>query len=88
MLAEDGLAVPLYVLEPDPPDAKLSVCIAAHGHGPGKIIPGGIARDEAARHLIESGERDYGLQAVCRGYQTMIPDLRVWDFFEAVLPDA
>ena len=38
MLAEDGLDVPLFLLEPDPkPTGRMSVCIAAHGHGPGTV---------------------------------------------------
>ncbi len=85
-VAEDGLAVPLYVLEPDPkPEGKLPVCIAAHGHGPGKVVPAGVATTDEARRLIESGERDYGVQAVRRGYLALVPDLR--GFGELVLAE-
>ena len=84
MLAADDLAVPLFLLEPDPrPEGRMGVCIAAHGHGPGKVIPAGIALDEESRRLIAEGERDYGVQAVREGYLTLIPDFR--GFGELVL---
>ncbi len=77
MVAEDELAVPFYVLEPDPkPSGKMGVCIASHGHGPGKTLPVGIITDEESRELIEEGERDYGVQAVREGYLTIVPDWR------------
>ena len=86
MLAADGLAVPFYLLEPLPrPEGKLGVCIAAHGHGPGKDIPVGIARDEKARKLIVGGQRDYALQAVGEGYLTIVPEFR--GFGELMLPE-
>lgn len=85
MIARDELAVPFFLLEPDPkPPGRMGVCIAAHGHGPGKVLPVGIAPDEAARKLIDEGERDYGLQAVRRGYLTLAPDWR--GFGELMLP--
>lgn len=84
MVARDGLAVPLLLLEPDPlPDRPMGVCLAVHGHGPGKVIPAGIAETDHARELIDSGQRDYGVQAVRAGYLTLIPDLR--GFGELVL---
>ncbi len=77
MAAADELAVPFYLLEPDPtPAEKMGVCLAAHGHGPGKVLPVGIAPDEHARKLIDEGERDYGVQAVRQGYLTICPDWR------------
>ncbi|RPI60515.1 MAG: hypothetical protein EHM48_07115 [Planctomycetaceae bacterium] len=77
MLAADGLDVPFYLLEPDPrPAGPMGLCIAAHGHGPGKVIPAGIAIDDASRALIEGGQRDYGVQAAKRGYLTIVPDWR------------
>ena len=76
MVAADELAVPFYVLEPDPKPATMGVCLAAHGHGPGKNLPVGIAEDEAARKLIDEGERDYAVQAVRRGYLAIVPDWR------------
>jgi dienelactone hydrolase len=77
MRGADDLAVPFFLLEPDPkPKGKLPVCLAIHGHGPGKVIPAGVALDEHSRELIEGGERDYGVQAARRGYLTLIPDLR------------
>jgi dienelactone hydrolase len=86
MLAADGLDVPLYVLEPDPaPAGKMGVCIAAHGHGPGKVVAAGVKSSERAKELIEAGERDYGVQAVLRGYLTIVPDFR--GFGELMFPD-
>ncbi len=77
MIAADELAVPFYLLVPQPrPQGKMGVCIAAHGHGPGKTLPVGIATDDDARRLIEEGERDYALQAVREGYLTIAPDFR------------
>jgi len=85
MIAADELAVPMYVLEPNPrPKEKMGICIAAHGHGPGKVVPAGIASDPRAKELIK-GERDYGVQAVLQGYLTIAPDLR--GFGELMLPD-
>lgn len=84
MVAADGLAVPLYVLEPEGRRERMGLCLAPHGHGPGKIIPVGIAPDEKARRLIEEGERDYAVQAVRRGYLTIAWDQR--GFGELVLP--
>jgi dienelactone hydrolase len=86
MVASDELAVPLYLLRPDPvPEGALGVCLAIHGHGPGKIIPAGIARNAEDRRLIAEGERDYAVQAVRRGYLTLVPDLR--GFGELVLAE-
>ncbi len=77
MVADDELAVPFYLLEPDPkPAGKMGVCIAAHGHGAGKTLPVGIALDEHDRVLIDEGERDYGVQAARAGYLTIVPDWR------------
>lgn len=84
MIAADELAVPLYLLEPDPrPEGKMPVCIAAHGHGPGKVIPAGVPINQRARELLQ-GERDYGVQAALRGYLTIAPDFR--GFGELMLP--
>jgi len=86
MVAADELAVPLYLLEPDPkPAGKMGLCLAAHGHGPGKVLPVGIAPDEHARQLIDEGERDYGVQAVREGYLTLAPDWR--GFGELILAE-
>ena len=76
MIAADELAVPVYVLEPANVQGKMGVCIAAHGHGPGKILPVGISSTEAERALIVEGERDYAVQAAQRGYLTIAPDFR------------
>jgi dienelactone hydrolase len=85
MIAADELAVPVYVLEPDPkPKGKMGICIAAHGHGPGKVIPAGVPTTQRAKELIQ-GERDYGVQAALKGYLTIAPDFR--GFGELMLPD-
>jgi len=77
MLAADELAVPFYLLEPGSAGkSKMPVCIAAHGHGPGKVVPAGIKANERARELIEGGARDYGVQAALEGYLTIVPDFR------------
>jgi len=84
MVAHDELAVPFYLLEPDPkPAGRMGVCIAAHGHGPGKTLPVGIATNDHDRELIEAGERDYAVQAVREGYLAISPDFR--GFGELVL---
>lgn len=86
LLAADGLAVPLFALEPNPrPPGRMGFCIAAHGHGPGKAIPAGIAVDENARKLIVEGQRDYAVQAVQRGFISVVPDFR--GFGELMLSD-
>jgi len=86
MVAQDGLAVPFYLLEPDPaPSGAMPVCVAAQGHGPGKVIPAGLPVDDRARQLIETGQRDYGVQAVRNGYLTIAPDFR--GFGELMLAD-
>jgi len=86
MLAADELAVPFYLLEPQVrPKGRMGLCIAAHGHGPGKVVPAGIAINEQARNLIETGQRDYGVQAVTEGYLTIVPDFR--GFGELMLPE-
>lgn len=75
--AADGLAVPFYLLTPDPrPKGRMPVCIAVAGHGPGKVIPAGIAPSEKWAAQIADGQRDYGLQAAQRGYLTIIPEMR------------
>jgi len=77
MIAADELAVPFYLLEPaGQRRGRLGVCLAAHGHGPGKTLPVGIAANEQERQLIEQGERDYAVQAVRQGYLTICPDFR------------
>jgi dienelactone hydrolase len=73
--AHDGVALPCYVLVPDGLEGRGPACIALHGHGPGKIIPVGIARNDHDRDLI-AGERDYAVQAVRRGMIAIAPDMR------------
>lgn len=85
MVAADDLAVPFYVLEPSPlPAMPMGVCIAAHGHGPGKTVPVGIGEGLEQRDFIHDTQRDYAVQAVRRGYLAIAPDLR--GFGELVLP--
>jgi len=77
MLAADGLAVPVYVLTPDPaPAKKLPVCLCVHGHGPGKSISVGLAQTEAARQQLEDIQEDYAVQAVRQGYIAIAHDSR------------
>jgi len=77
MLAADELAVPFYMLEPDPkPKGKLGLCLAIHGHGPGKIIPAGLTHDLEGKPIEVTGERDYAVQAVKHGWIAIAPDLR------------
>jgi dienelactone hydrolase len=83
MVAQDELAVPFYLLEPDPIPAPAGVCIAGHGHGPGKTVSAGIITNEDSRQQIEEGEYDYAVQAVRRGYIAIAPDWR--GFGELVL---
>lgn len=86
MVARDDLAVPFYLLEPDPkPDRPMGICVAAAGHGPGKTLPVGIAANDHEREMIEGGERDYAVQAVRRGYLAVSPDFR--GFGELMLPE-
>jgi len=74
--SEPSVSVPAYLLIPDGLSSPAPAVIALHGHGPGKIIPCGIAPDEESRKLIEEGERDYAVQAVKRGYVAIVPDMR------------
>lgn len=76
MTAQDGLDVPFYLLQPQGVEGKLGLCIAAHGHGPGKTLPVGIASNDKERELLEGGQRDYAVQAVRQGYLTIAPDFR------------
>ena len=77
MIAADELAVPFYLLSPDPkPRGKVGLCLAIHGHGPGKVIPVGMGTDEEGRPLRTQGQRDYAVQAVKRGWIAIAPDLR------------
>ncbi len=87
MIADDELAVPFYVLEPDPkPKGKMGVCMAAVGHSKwAKDTPVGIIHDEDDRESIEEGQRDYAVQAVRRGYLAISPDWR--GFGELVLAE-
>ncbi|HAU37156.1 MAG TPA: hypothetical protein DCX07_05510 [Phycisphaerales bacterium] len=84
MRAADGLAVPFFLLLPVPAPKSLPVCLAIHGHGPGKILPAGLPANEKDRKSIAEGERDYGVQAVRNGYLTVVPELR--GFGELMLP--
>ena len=63
MVAEDELAVPFYVLEPEAkPSGKMGVCLAAVGHSKwAKDTPVGIIHDEDDRKAIEEGQRDYAV---------------------------
>jgi dienelactone hydrolase len=74
--AHDGIGIPCYLLVPKKLSGPAPGLIALHGHGPGKVIPAGIAVDESARKLIVEGERDYAVQAVKRGYIAIAPDQR------------
>ena len=77
MLAYDELAVPFYMLVPDEkPAKKMGVCIAPHGHGPGKIMPVGLAPTPEDRDDVKQTERDYAVQAAKNGWLTIAPDLR------------
>lgn len=76
MTARDGLAVPFYLLEPETGPTPRGVCLAVHGHGPGKELPAGIPESEKGRQLVAEGERDYGVQAAREGYLTIVPDMR------------
>lgn len=74
--AHDGVGIPCYVLVPKKLSGLAPGLVALHGHGPGKVLPVGIAPDENARKLIVEGERDYAVQAVKRGYIVIAPDQR------------
>ena len=74
--AHDGVGIPCYLLLPKKASGPAPGLVALHGHGPGKVIPAGIAVDENARKLIVEGERDYAVQAVKRGYIAIAPDQR------------
>lgn len=77
MIAEDGLSIPFYLLEPTPkPKGPLPLCLCIHGHGPGKSISVGIAETDAAREQIADSGETHALQAVQRGYIAIAPDSR------------
>ncbi|MBI3945024.1 MAG: prolyl oligopeptidase family serine peptidase [Armatimonadetes bacterium] len=73
---ETDLEVPAFLLRPQRQGERVPAVLALHGHGPGKIIPAGMPRDERSRRLIAEGERDYAVQAVREGYVALAPDLR------------
>ncbi|MBM4047432.1 MAG: DUF1284 domain-containing protein [Planctomycetes bacterium] len=72
----DDVGIPCYLLIPKDLKKPAPAVIALHGHGPGKVIPAGIAVDENARKLVQDGERDYAVQAAKRGYIALAPDQR------------
>ncbi len=74
--AHDGVAIPCYLLVPRNAPFPAPALVALHGHGPGKVLPVGIANDENSRKLIVEGERDYAVQAVKLGYIALAPDQR------------
>jgi dienelactone hydrolase len=61
---------------PKDQQASLPAVVALHGHGPGKSRPAGIADTHEEIEKVFGGERDYGLQAVRRGYVAVCPDMR------------
>jgi dienelactone hydrolase len=82
----DGAVIPAYWLIPDALAAPAGVVIALHGHGPGKVKPVAASQDYWCRPVDLSGQRDYAVQAVRRGYLALAPDLR--GFGEMMLPEA
>ena len=72
----DGAVIPAYWLIPDDLAAPAGVVIALHGHGPGKVKPVAASQDYWGQPVDVSGERDYAVQAVRRGYLALAPDLR------------
>lgn len=82
----DGTIIPAYWLIPDNLQAPAGVVLALHGHGPGKVIPAAVSQDYWGEPVQITGERDFALQAVRRGYLALAPDLR--GFGEMMLPEA
>ena len=82
----DGAVIPAYWLVPDSLTAPAGVMLALHGHGPGKVKPVAASQDYWGKPVDFSGERDYAVQAVRRGYCALAPDLR--GFGEMMLPEA
>ena len=82
----DGAVIPAYWLIPEGLAAPAGVVIALHGHGPGKVKPVAASQDYWNRPVDVSGDRDYAVQAVRRGYLALAPDLR--GFGEMMLPEA
>lgn len=82
----DGAVIPAYWLIPDSLQKPAGVMIALHGHGPGKVKPVAASQDYWGRAVDISGERDYAVQAVRRGYLALAPDMR--GFGEMMLPEA
>jgi dienelactone hydrolase len=72
----DGAVIPAYWLIPDELVAPAGVVIALPGHGPGKVKPVAASQDLEGQPVDTSGERDYAIQAVRRGYLALAPDLR------------
>ncbi len=73
--ADDGLALPCYLLIPDNAIQPMPACIVLHGHCSGKNIMVGIPRNDEDRELI-AGDRDIAVQAVKNGFITLAPDVR------------
>ena len=82
----DGAVIPAYWLIPGELVEPAGVMLALHGHGPGKVKPAGASQDYWGKPVDLSGERDYAVQAVRRGYCALAPDLR--GFGEMMLPEA
>jgi dienelactone hydrolase len=83
---ERDFRVPFYLLLPDDAEAPYPVVLAIHGHGTtGKELYVGEYDTEEERRKIVEGDRDVGVQAVERGYATIVPDMR--GFAELADPD-
>ena len=66
---EATMSVPAYLLVPHGRVGPGPAVLAAHGHGPGKILVCGLATTEAPNG-------DYAVQLVRRGYVVLAPDIR------------
>lgn len=73
----DGLIIPAYLLLPGGDESAEMRCpglLAVHGHGMGKVVVAGVARDWRGREVPLGPDDDYGAQGALRGYVTLIPD--------------
>jgi dienelactone hydrolase len=73
---ETDFWLPFYLLLPKDHNGRVPAVVALPGHGPGKSRPVGIADTPLEIEKVVEGERDYGLQAVRRGYLALCPDMR------------
>ncbi|NLV75335.1 MAG: hypothetical protein GXY52_11750 [Chloroflexi bacterium] len=76
LTTEPDLALPFYLLRPDPlPAGRLPLVLTPHGHNVPGIYAGVYADEEERRSGVE-GQRDIAVQAARQGYLAIAPTAR------------